>query len=457
MRIQTLFTRTLPFVIVIVLCTALVPMPGLAQDGNLLENPGFEGGYAAWNDVLTAQLAPGWTPWWVPQTEDDLSWRNRQPEWKAAEAPWLNRIRSGEKAQQYFTFYGTHIGGVYQSVSVNPGDQLRFTIWVQVWSSAYDDAAVSEAHGQVDVQVGIDPKGGTNGLSGDIVWSAPKQQYDEWFLMSVETTAAANKVTVFVRSAPEFPVKHNDIYLDDALLVVTGQGEVPTQPPTPTPDTIDNQTPVPTATPRPNIPTMPPTPTPLPAGTIVYIVQAGDSLSAIARRYNTTVDRIAAANNLADPNRISVGQRLLIPDQPLPTAIPPTAAPTATPVSAQPAQPTPTPQPVAAVTHTVQVGDNLYRLALRYGTTVEAIAAANGIVNPNIIRVGQVLKIGGASAQPAPAPAPQPSTGGTHLVQAGENLFRIAMRYNTTVEAIAAANGIANPNLVPAGQVLRIP
>ncbi len=465
MRRPTLISRIVPMFVTLALFVAFVPAQCLAQDGNLLENPGFEGEYSTWWDGdtpwMTAQMAPGWTPWWQPQAEDDLSWRNRQPEWKPAEAPWMNRVRSGDKAQQYFTFYGTHIGGVYQHVdNVRPGSQLRFTIWAQVWSSAYDDADTSEAHGQVDMQVGIDPKGGTNPFSNDIKWSDPKQQYDEWFLLSVEATATANSVTVYVRSAPEFPVKHNDIYLDDALLVITGEGPVPTDQPSPPPGV--NRP----ATSPPLVATQAPTqistqaPTALPSGTVPYTVVAGDSLYYIALRFNTTVSAITNANNLADPNRLSVGQRLLIPDQPLPTPIPLTP----TPIPGQ-YQPTPIPQsqPPTAIpapptgTYTVQVGDNLFRIALRYSTTVEALSAINGIVNPNLISVGQVLRVSGtAAAPPATQPAASVAPGTTHIVQPGENAFRIALRYHTTVEALAAANGLANPNLIHVGQVLVI-
>ncbi len=110
-------------------------------------------------------------------------------------------------------------------------------------------------------------------------------------------------------------------------------------------------------------------------------------------------------------------------------------------------------------TYIVQRGDTLYSLARRFGTTVEALAAANGIVNPNLIYAGQVLVIPGGAAPPAPAPTPGAPQPGyiIHTVQRGENLFRISLRYGTTVSAVAALNGIANPALIYAGQQLRIP
>lgn len=106
--------------------------------------------------------------------------------------------------------------------------------------------------------------------------------------------------------------------------------------------------------------------------------------------------------------------------------------------------------------HIVQAGENLFRIALRYGTTVEAIAQANGITNPALIRVGQKLVI------PASTSTEGGTSGGTagetiYTVQPGDNLFRIALKYNMSYLYLAQYNGIANPNFLIAGQQIRIP
>src|SRR5688572_17156049 len=102
-------------------------------------------------------------------------------------------------------------------------------------------------------------------------------------------------------------------------------------------------------------------------------------------------------------------------------------------------------------THTVQAGETLYRISLRYGVSLTALVQANNISNPNLIFVGQVLIIptGGTTPPPVVTPPPSggnpPPAGTSYVVQRGDTLGSIAARFGTTYQAIAAANGIANP------------
>lgn len=136
------------------------------------------------------------------------------------------------------------------------------------------------------------------------------------------------------------------------------------------------------------------------------------------------------------------------PPTPFPTIAPPTSVPTLPPTSVPP----PTAPPTGGTTHVVQRGENLFRISLRYGTTVQAVASANGIANPALIYVGQVLKIPSPGTQPGPQPG-----GDTYVVQPGDNLFRIALRYGMSHLQLAQYNSIANPSRIYVGQVLRIP
>ena len=104
-------------------------------------------------------------------------------------------------------------------------------------------------------------------------------------------------------------------------------------------------------------------------------VDVGDSLSKIAKRYDTTVEVLAALNGICDINKISVGQTILL-------------------VTEKPEE-TESDSGATSVTVIVEVGDSLSKIAKRYDTTVENLMAANSIENPNIITVGQELVVSG--------------------------------------------------------------
>lgn len=100
-------------------------------------------------------------------------------------------------------------------------------------------------------------------------------------------------------------------------------------------------------------------------------------------------------------------------------------------------------------TYVVQAGDTLYAIALRYHTTVAALKKLNGLATDTIL-VGQKLAV--PSAESA-ASVPTSS----YIVQPGDTLYRIALRYGTTMRALGQLNGVPNPNLISVGQALAIP
>ena len=138
----------------------------------------------------------------------------------------------------------------------------------------------------------------------------------------------------------------------------------------------------------------------------------------------------------------------------LPTPVEPTSDVSATVAPTEPA-PTATTQPSTGTgeetTYVVQRGDTLYSIAQRYGTTVEAVAARNGIANPALISVGQTLII------PASGTLPPSAGEQTYVVKRGDNLFRIALRYNMSYVDLARYNGISDPSRIYVGQIIRIP
>lgn len=98
-------------------------------------------------------------------------------------------------------------------------------------------------------------------------------------------------------------------------------------------------------------------------------------------------------------------------------------------------------------TYTVKSGDTLSAIAKKYGTTVQQLASINNIPDPNKIYVGQVLKLSGNSTT---------TSSTTYTVKSGDTLSGIAARYSTTVQALVTVNGIADPNKIYVGQVLKI-
>lgn len=209
-----------------------------------------------------------------------------------------------------------------------------------------------------------------------------------------------------------------------------------------------------------------------------HIVAPGENLYRIGLQYGVDWLALAQFNGLTNANQITVGQELRIPPadgeteaegeasapeapgdeppadeaaeeaatDPPPDAEEATAAAEPTP----PPQPqAPTPSPLTETTHTVAPGDTVYRLSQRYGVSWVQIAEANGLITPNQIFIGQVLKI----------PVSQPGTAPefVHNVRPGESLFRIALQYGLPLAALVEANGLQPPYVIYPGQTLLIP
>lgn len=139
-----------------------------------------------------------------------------------------------------------------------------------------------------------------------------------------------------------------------------------------------------------------------------------------------------------------------------PTPSPSSSTPTPSPSSSSPT-PSPT-SSSGFVQYTVVSGDTLSKIATRFSVTVSAIMEANGMTNANYIYVGQVLRIPTAIAATSSAtPSPSTPPVREHTVVSGDTLWTIATKYSVSVAAIQAANQISNPNLIQVGQVLRIP
>jgi len=164
-----------------------------------------------------------------------------------------------------------------------------------------------------------------------------------------------------------------------------------------------------------------------------------------------SLDSVTLSDNQAQPIAATLMDgsiTILPPVGPTPT---PTQTPSGTPAPTATSTPAPTVTPPAGVgfPYTVQWGDTLYSIARRFGVSVDAIVQANGLTDPNYIRAGQVLII---PTLPPPPPGPT-----TYVVQPGDNLYRISLKFQVPIEAIIAVNHIINPWYIRAGQILIIP
>jgi len=162
-------------------------------------------------------------------------------------------------------------------------------------------------------------------------------------------------------------------------------------------------------------------------------VRNGETLSTIARRYGTSINKIVAANNLRSRNRIRAGQRLKIPHRGAPV----TSRRSSTAVATGKA---------ASTTHRVRSGDSLWKLASRYGTTVDRIKRDNGLRSDKLT-VGQKLKVNTG--------IPEGSL--TYAVRRGDTVGKIARRHNQSVTAVLRANRLSSRSTIYPGQVLVIP
>ncbi len=144
----------------------------------------------------------------------------------------------------------------------------------------------------------------------------------------------------------------------------------------------------------------------------IYIVVKGDSLYSIANKFNTTVNEIKSLNNLSS-NLLSIGQKLKVP------------------------------RVGSKNVYTVQKGDSLYVIANKFNTTVDNIKSLNNLTS-NLLSVGQTLMI------------PTDNNQNIYIVQRGDSLYSIANKFNVAVNEIKSLNNLSS-NLLSIGQELKIP
>jgi membrane-bound lytic murein transglycosylase D len=163
----------------------------------------------------------------------------------------------------------------------------------------------------------------------------------------------------------------------------------------------------------------------------VHRVRRGETLSAIASRHRTSVNAIVRVNHLRSRDRIRVGQLLKIPQRGGSTHVPSVVA---------------TGVQATSLKYTVGRGDSLWKLASRYGTTVDRIKSDNGLRGDRLV-IGQKLTIKTGN----------PADSRSYTVSLGDTIGRIARTQNVPINSILSSNGLSRSSTIYPGQVLRIP
>jgi N-acetylmuramoyl-L-alanine amidase len=188
---------------------------------------------------------------------------------------------------------------------------------------------------------------------------------------------------------------------------------------------------------------------------VPHVVQPGETLWSIAAANNLTTRTVAAYNGLSEDAQVVLGSTIQVPStvegyaalqqQGLVPADP-AAAPAAAPASSS----------SSGGGYTVQLGDTLTALAAQSGTTVDSLAAANGLDPNGLLIEGTTISLMGAPA-PSPAQSIGPAPLGGYAVRLGDTLSSLASQAGVTVDAMAAMNGLDPDGLLVEGTVLKLP
>lgn len=161
-----------------------------------------------------------------------------------------------------------------------------------------------------------------------------------------------------------------------------------------------------------------------------YIIQEGDTLSSIARRFETTVENILRFNPDLNPSNLPVGRRICV------------ISATNQPVTC----------PLGTLPYNINVGDTLLTIALNFGTSVESLLAANPDIDPYNLQVGQRICISQKFQEPPMCP-----TRNFYVIRGGDTLRNIARSFGVTEEDIIRLNPDINPRNLSIGQIICIP
>jgi hypothetical protein len=305
--------KRLPLVLLLAGLLLLGALPAATQPANLLQDPGFEGPYV--NRGRSTLNTPAAWPLWA-DAPSSHPWQNRTDKIFAFPHTTAPQVLSFPSSLNINGGFVTFNAGVYQQVAVPDRANLQGSVfaWIQTCNSRdannnfVGTPCGSSPASETFVRAGIDPNGGTDPYAPAIIWGPWIAPHDRWEQATVNATANGSAVTFFIATTQTWPADFNNRWFDNASLTVGGPGgRSPAGSGGATGGTAATSAPRPTAS-------VPAQQAPQADGSIVHVVQAGDTLSGISIAYGVPVATILELNNLtpADTRRIRIGQRLLI-------------------------------------------------------------------------------------------------------------------------------------------------
>jgi LysM repeat protein len=378
MKTRTLIVSVIILMLLAAVAPLAVPAPARAQSGNLLANGGFE------EPATGGATGNNWQAWWqeTPRPDDGSFNYAFRPSWnleRISTGAARELIYSGNASQRVINSWDPWWAGVKQTITAPANARVRLTVYARLWTAANAWPTPSDTTVGAVVQVGIEPNGTGDQFANTVAWSSGIAPHNGWLPVSVDATVgSAGRVTLILSANYRgYSRQYMAVFFDEASLTLlnTSGTPFPTSTPGPSNTPVPGATLTPTRTPTGTLtPTLIPTNTPIPATVTptvpdYYIVQRGDTLSSIARRFRLSLAALMAANNITDANRIFIGQVLVIRGG---TPGAPSAGPRI---------------------HVVVRGDVLSRLARTYGTTVAQIKLWNNLKS-DLIYVGQRLIVG---------------------------------------------------------------
>ena len=273
-----------------------------AQEANLLRDGGFEGTYSS-RGRTDLNIPTDWSIW-VGETPHTEAWMNLPPVGYPHTGP-DPAPHGNARTLNLNKGYATFTAALYQQVSVPNGSNVTGSAWAFIRTCDIPDGADScdsSPDSNAYTRIGIDPNGGTNPFDSDVVWSSNAAPHETWEQMTVSATATGDTVTLFLYATQQWPKELNNLYWDDASLSIGGSGGVAASAPG-------------APTPQPTSASVAPETNPQGEqsdGSVVHIVQAGETLDSIAFAYEVTRADLIALNNISDPRIIQIGQAIIV-------------------------------------------------------------------------------------------------------------------------------------------------